>query len=484
LRFLKNNPIIVCLTLLFIAGNAFFIFHDNYFLNAIPIALVIMYIAIFHTATAFLLTTFLTPLSVNLEEFTDGKIGLFLPTEPILFGLLIWMILMQLKKPFLTKSFWLHPITLSITFYLLWMFITSITSSLPMVSFKFLLMKIWYIVPILLLGFLIFKKEKNIERFIWCYAVGMTIAISYTLIRHAGYGFGEEEGHWVMSPLFKDHTIYGAAVSISLFFIIGLLRHKKHALLTQLTLYTLLALTLTGLYFSYTRGAWVSVAFALIVWAFIHYKIKFKYLFFVGITALVIGLSFWSKIEMELNRNKQEHTTTQFDERLKSAANITSDASNLERLNRWHAAWKMFKKRPIFGFGPATYAFQYAPFQNPDDLTIISTNFGNAGNAHSEYLGPLAEMGILGLLAMIGFTAALFYSGITLYINLKRFQPENTSIPTLILFLTLAMSTYFLHGLLNNYLDTDKASIPIYGTAAIFIAQKLKLDKMKKEKRV
>jgi hypothetical protein len=172
-----------------------------------------MYIAIFHTATAFLLTTFLTPLSVNLEEFTDGKIGLFLPTEPILFGLLIWMILMQLKKPFLTKSFWLHPITLSITFYLLWMFITSITSSLPMVSFKFLLMKIWYIVPILLLGFLIFKKEKNIERFIWCYAVGMTIAISYTLIRHAGFGFGEEEGHWVMSPLFKDHTIYGAAVT-------------------------------------------------------------------------------------------------------------------------------------------------------------------------------------------------------------------------------------------------------------------------------
>ena len=29
------------------------------------------------------------------------------------------------------------------------------------------------------------------------------------------------------------------------------------------------------------------------------------------------------------------------------------------------------------------------------DLTIISTNFGDGGNAHSEYLSPLAEQGFL-----------------------------------------------------------------------------------------
>ena len=34
------------------------------------------------------------------------------------------------------------------------------------------------------------------------------------------------------------------------------------------------------------------------------------------------------------------------------------------------------------------------PFQDASDLTIISTNFGDGGNAHSEYLGPLSEQGI------------------------------------------------------------------------------------------
>ena len=33
----------------------------------------------------------------------------------------------------------------------------------------------------------------------------------------------------------------------------------------------------------------------------------------------------------------------------------------------------------------------------------------------------------------------------------------------------LSLSTYFSHGILNNYLDTDKASIPVWGLIAIFV---------------
>jgi len=45
-----------------------------------------------------------------------------------------------------------------------------------------------------------------------------------------------------------------------------------------------------------------------------------------------------------------------------------------------------------------TYQFQYAPFFSLlQDLTIISTNSGDVGNAHSELIiGPLAEMGLFG----------------------------------------------------------------------------------------
>ena len=90
--------------------------------------------------------------------------------------------------------------------------------------------------------------------------------------------------------------------------------------------------------------------------------------------------------------------TEDFNERIESISNVSSDASNLERFNRWNSAIRMFQERPIQGWGPGTYAFCYAPFQDSKDLTIISTNFGDGGNAHSEYLGPLAEQGLFGML--------------------------------------------------------------------------------------
>lgn len=453
---------------------SFLIYNNFYYIAAVPVGLVVMYISILYQQQTFLLIAFLTPLSINIEEYTDGKIGLFLPTEPILFGLMLITLFNQLLLDYLPRHIWKHPITLSIGFYVLWVFMTSITSTHVDVSFKFLLMKLWFIIPILLFGTYVFMDKKNIIRFLWLFSVSMSVAILYTLIRHWGYSFGEKEGHWVMEPFFKDHTIYGAIVAINLFILLGLYFSKKHAPLTQVTLLILLVLTLIGLYFSYTRGAWLSVVVALIVWLFIYYKVKFKYLFIVGASALLILLISWDKIQMELARNSAEHTTEQFDERLQSAANITSDASNLERINRWSAAWEMFKERPIFGFGPATYAFEYAPYQDPENLTIISTNFNDKGNAHSEYLGPLAEMGILGFISMLLIVIAIFYTGITLYIHYPK---EEKEIRTLLLFMILALVTYFFHGILNNYLDTDKAAVPVYGICAVIIALDNKIRK-------
>jgi putative inorganic carbon (hco3(-)) transporter len=37
----------------------------------------------------------------------------------------------------------------------------------------------------------------------------------------------------------------------------------------------------------------------------------------------------------------------------------------------------------------------------------------------------------------------------------------------------LGLLTYFIHGLMNNFLDTDKASIPFWGFAAMLVAADL-----------
>ena len=134
----------------------------------------------------------------------------------------------------------------------------------------------------------------------------------------------------------------------------------------------------------------------------------------------------------------------------------------------------MFKERPIQGWGPGTYAFCYAPYQDSEDLTIISTNFGDGGNAHSEYLGPLAEQGLFGLLLMIFLVIVFFYKASMIYI-----QSSNLDLKRLIMMILLGMVTYFTHGILNNYLDSDKASIPVWGMIAMIVAIDLFYDKEK-----
>lgn len=460
-------------SVLYVALACYLIWVDlSYFVLA-PIGILGLYFAIYQTEYTFLGLGFLTPLSINIEEYSDG-FGLYLPTEPLLFGLMVLLLMMHLRKTLIPKYVWYNPIIWAVGFYLFWIFVTSITSTSPITSFKFLLAKLWFIIPLLLFGPIVYRKRKNIDIFLYLFSISMIIAIAYTVVVHASYGFGEKEGHWVMWPFFKDHTIYGSTVAFITPLIFGLYLCKKHNTLVQITLIGLIAVTLIGLYFSYTRAAWLSVVASLGVLAVIKLRIKFSIL--AGITLLAAFFLFmsWDSIQIELERNKQEHTTEEFGERLQSATNVTTDASNLERLNRWSCAIEMFKERPVFGFGPGTYAFEYARFQEPENTTIISTTNGDMGNAHSEYLGPLSEMGLLGMLAMLAIVAAIFYKSITLY---YQWPEDDKKMRSLLLAMIMSLVTYFVHGVLNNYLDTDKAAVPIWTFCAIFIVLEAQLKK-------
>jgi O-antigen ligase len=174
-------------------------------------------------------------------------------------------------------------------------------------------------------------------------------------------------------------------------------------------------------------------------------------------------------------KNNSEHATENMNERLESMTNVTTDASNLERLNRWGCAIRLFEERPIFGWGPGTYAMVYAPFQLASGKTIISTNSGNRGNAHSEYLGPLSEQGLIGMLLMILLVVYICYTAVMLYIRMPPGEMRN-----IMLSLFLGLTTYFAHGILNNYLDTDKATIPVWGFTAIIVMLDLKYPKKAK----
>jgi len=179
------------------------------------------------------------------------------------------------------------------------------------------------------------------------------------------------------------------------------------------------------------------------------------------------------RITIALERNREE-SSDDLGEHVQSISNISSDASNLERLNRWNSAMRMWEDRPFFGWGPGTYMFQYAPFQASEDRTIISTNFGTMGNAHSEYLGPLAEQGVPGMLLMVLLVIVTMVIALRLYTRMPAGADRRLMIAAF-----LGLVTYYLHGALNNFLDTDKAAVPFWMFTAMVVLFDLKYPRVK-----
>ena len=454
-------------SVLFVLLNAFFLVEKHsMIINALPFAFAIVLLAVFALDKLLYLVVFFTPLSLPLSELVHGLgFNMFLPTEPLLFGILLIFILKCFANRDFDRDILTHPISFAIYFSLSWMLVTSLTSTMPLVSLKFLLSRIWFIVGFYLLTAKLFESAKNIEKYIWLYTIPLMMVIFYSTYRHLGYGLWDKQAaHFVMDPFYNDHTAYGAAIAMYLPFLFGFSFTKMYSPWVRFFVRVSMGILMMGLILSYARAAWLSMFAVLVVWIIMRLKIRFKHLFITFIVSASLILVFQHPILMYLERNNTESSANLADH-LSSMSNISSDASNLERLNRWSCAIRMFEDKPIFGYGPGTYMFQYAPYQLTGDRTIISTNSANGGNAHSEYLGPMAESGILGPVSVLILFILVIYSGIHAYsrTNDKRLK-------TLVMGALLGLITYYIHGTMNNFLDTDKLSVPFWGFTAIIVA--------------
>lgn len=455
----------------FILLNAWFIVKkETMILSLMPVALMLILLAIFSVDRILKLVVFLTPLSLPLSELVYGlSFDMFLPTEPLLFGILILFIIRVVADRGFDKNILLHPVSLGIWFYLFWIFVTSLTSTMPMVSLKFFLVRVWFVVGFYLLAIRLFETKRNTSVFIWLYVISLLVVIGYTIGRHTGYGLlNKQAAHWVMTPFFNDHTSYGAVIAMFIPFLVFFAFRAESGVTMRWISRGVLLILLVAFILSYTRAAWLSLILAAGVWVLIKLKIRFRTMMYSLISVLAIVFVFQKQILQYLEKNDDESSSNLM-EHFSSMSNITSDASNLERLNRWSAAVRMFKDKPVFGFGPGTYMFKYAPFQLSRDRTIISTNMGDAGNAHSEYLGPLAESGLLGLVSMVLLVIVVMYTAISTYSRL-----ENPDHKSLVLTAFLSLITYYAHGFMNNFLDTDKAAVPFWGFTAMIVLLDLK----------
>jgi len=456
----KNLTWLFLLGLIFVVCNIILVINGFYWLSLLPLALVIALLWLFALDKLLLLSVFLTPLSIPMDQMDFGT-SLSLPAEPLMFGILLIFLVRQLYSGDYDRRIIKHPISILIFIHLIWLGITTITSEMPLVSAKFLIARLWFVVPFFFLAVQMFRQYDNIKRFLWMYIIPLTLVIFYTTFRLWQSGFDEKLSQSVMTPFYPSHTSYGAVLAMFIPLLCGTIFIKNQIFSNKLTGITLLLIFVFAILFSYSRAVWVSLPAALGVFIFIYFRIKLRTIIGAVIVFGVLLFTYQNDIIIALEKNKQD-SSGEFSENLESISNITTDDSNTERLNRWSSAISMFRERPVFGWGPGTYQFQYAPFQKAKNLTLISTNAGNLGNAHSEYIGPLAETGLIGSLSIILIVLYVVWMGIRLSIH-----AANQEARWLALMIILGLITYLVHGFLNNYLDSDKASVPFWGFIAI-----------------
>ncbi|MCQ2261600.1 MAG: O-antigen ligase family protein [Bacteroidales bacterium] len=465
----------VSCTLLFFVFAAYCITQGAYIGFALPLAFFAVWMLIAKMDLSLMVIAFCTPFAIDWEFFS--KMNLSMPTEPlmILFSVVFLVRLLlpngdkkdNSRSSIIDYQFLKHPVTVAVLLGTVWMLLTAITSVIPWVSFKYLAARLWFIIPFYFAIAQTFRNPKRINQFLCCYGFGLAVVVIYSTIHTIQSPSDLQVLHRVMKPFYNDHTAYGAILSLFLPVFCYLAASAKGK--TKLFYIICALLFLVGLIFSYSRAAWLSVLCAVMVYFIVHFRIRWYWIAVV----VGIGVSFFfvnqSQIMYKMGKNQQD-SALDIGEQIQSISNISTDASNLERLNRWACAFRIFGEHPVFGSGPGTYQHIYSRYQKSYQRSTISTDFGDLGNAHSEYIGPLTEQGVPGAIFVLCIFGLTFVSGLRAY----RMAPHEP-LGKLALALTLSLLTYYVHGFFNNFLDTDKLSVPFWALTAAIVAIEIKL---------
>ena len=113
----------------------------------------------------------------------------------------------------------------------------------------------------------------------------------------------------------------------------------------------------------------------------------------------------------------------------------------------WWIGWEMFKDHPMTGVGLGNYKLNFIPYK----AEFLATPRGEAydfyidraAQAHNEYVQILAELGILGVLALASFLAVLV---ISLW---KRMRSNDETNRLDLLFFSCGILAFLAHGLVS-----------------------------------
>lgn len=381
---------------------------------AIPIALVFVFLTILDTSKTYYFLLACIPISIE-YSFPNG-FGTDLPTEPIAVGFLFVFLLKWAKnKDFLPKAFWWHPITLVLLAHLFWIFITTVNSSLFIVSFKYFLAKVWYIVGYFILAAFFIKNKQDYKRFFQVIFIPLTLVTLAVVFRHAQLDFSFSKINHAVAPLFRNHVNYACILVIFLPFLYFVPRIQKPKNSFQIWHWLAIAFFLLAIYLSYTRAAYVSVLLMIACYFIIKWKLIRHC---IALASVIVVLGIVNLIQdnnyIDYAPNFERTITHEQFNNLISATAKGEDISTMERVYRWVAGYQMIQEKPFFGFGPGNFYHFYKGYTLTAFQTYVSDNPEKSG-IHSYYLMTFVEQGFFGLLLFLLLSVIVLIKGEQIY---------------------------------------------------------------------
>jgi O-antigen ligase len=420
--------------------------------GSLPVALgaaaLIVYAAlcVLHLTSAMLVLVAVTPFSLERAIPGTGS-ALQLPTEPMLFLALGAWLIRSLSRGRLNMA--QGALTATLIAALGACLLSLLDSRFPATVLKATLNATWYA----LFGLYLANNLRS-DRALGGAAIalllpGTIVCLLSMFLVSIGY-YDPSQGYWSVGPFFTEHGSYAAYMTFV--FLVALALTVERDGFAKLLFGVPAILAGAQVLLSFTRGAWLGVAvaapFLALVWR--RRLTRGGNLALVGVG--VVGLAVFVVSSGVLTR-LEKHTGTITD---------PSYVSNLERVNRWFAGWRMFQSDPLTGVGFGTYVDHYRNSRRIELATDQSTT--NMG-VHSEYLRVLAETGIAGM------AAALATGVVLLVVALRAIRRSRTPLRrALSVGLSGGLVAYLVHAAVNNFIQYDKVGIPVWLAIGVLAA--------------
>lgn len=429
----------------------------------LPAAFLIVYVAILDFRKLYFLLLICIPFST--EVYLPNGLGTDLPTEPLIVGLMLVYIMyfiQNVRK--INSTFFRHTLMLFLFLHLGWMLIAVFNSQLLVVSIKFFLAKLWYVVTFVFLTGLIVKSEREFKQLFWSVFIPLIITVLYVLYRQGVFGFSLEMVGKAMHPFYRNHVNYAALLTLFLPIVITASTWYKRWSIRWWAIICGGLILLIAIQLAFTRSAYVSLMLAFVAYFIIRYRLMKGAISL----AIVVVLAFATYVAtnnryLDYAPNFEKTITHHNMEDLFKATYNMEDLSTMERLYRWVAGVHMSSDQRLFGFGPGNFYNFYKKYTVRSFETYVSDNKDKSG-VHNYYLMVLIDQGIPGCLIFLLLTAIILVVGERIY-----HRTDNVERKGIIMSLLLSMIIIDAFLIINDLLETDKVGAFYFIHIAVLI---------------